>query len=309
MRRPLALTKFASPLRYPGGKFKLARFVAAVLAANNCLDGNYVEPYAGGASVALSLLYLEYVSRVYLNDLNRQLYAFWEAVLNQPEALCKMVSDTKLSIDEWRRQRDTHLRPSSHSQLEIAFSTLFLNRTNRSGIIKTGGVIGGLRQKGSWRLDARFNRAAIIQRILMAARYSNRITIHNLDASAYLSTVVSKLPSKSFLYLDPPYYVKGSGLYEDHYGPTDHRQIAAKIQAYSTHKWMVSYDNAPEIRAVYRDRRSLTYGLSYSASKVYTGAENMYFCDEMALPNRKVIASLVPGFSMLRIPRRRNTRP
>ena len=60
--------RILSPLRYPGGKSRITDFVKQIIKDNNLLDGVYVEPYAGGAAVALSLLMDEYVSSIIIND-------------------------------------------------------------------------------------------------------------------------------------------------------------------------------------------------------------------------------------------------
>lgn len=67
---------YCSPLRYPGGKGKVADYFKQIFRDNSLYDGVYVEPYAGGASVALSLLFNEYVSKIIINDIDRSIFAF-----------------------------------------------------------------------------------------------------------------------------------------------------------------------------------------------------------------------------------------
>src|SRR5713101_893183 len=176
------MNRYLSPLRYPGGKAKLANFVKLLLRTNHLCDGHYVEPYAGGASVALALLMGEYVTQVHINDLDLSVFAFWHSVLNETEALCRRIRDTRLSVAEWRRQRTIQRCAGQVGLLDLGFSTLFLNRTNRSGIISSGGVIGGLAQDGEWRLDVRFPRAGLVARIEAIASYRDRISLYNADA-------------------------------------------------------------------------------------------------------------------------------
>ena len=96
--------QFLTPLRYPGGKGRLTQCVADLMAANDLVGGHYLEPFAGGAGVALSLLALEYASHVHINDLNRSVHAFWQSVLREPEELCSLISRTRVSMGNWFRE-------------------------------------------------------------------------------------------------------------------------------------------------------------------------------------------------------------
>jgi DNA adenine methylase len=273
---------FTSPLRYPGGKSILADFFKLVIRKNKLLDGHYAEVYAGGAGLAWPLLFGEYVQRVYINDLNKSVYAFWSAALYHTEEFCRLVHNTPVTIEEWRRQRAIQLEPSKHTQMELAFSTFFLNRTNRSGII-SGGVIGGKAQSGKWRLDARFNKDDLTTRIQRLARYADRVSLYNLDAAVFMSDVLPKLPLRTLVYMDPPYFAKGNGLYEDRYTPNDHATIASLV-AIIKQPWIVSYDDVPQIKDLYRGYRKLTYSISYSAQLRYSGAEVMFFSPTLVIP-------------------------
>lgn len=276
--------RYVTPLRYPGGKARLAPFVKALLQYNNLGDAHYVEPYAGGASVALALLVGEYVTHIYVNDLDRSVYAFWHSVLNEPDALCRQICKAKLSVSEWRRQRAVQERAHGVSLLELGFSTFYLNRTNRSGIICSGGIIGGFEQAGKWKLDARFYRDELIRRIETIADYRDRISLYNCDAGDLLRFLLPVLPSKSLLYLDPPYYVKGKRrLYANSYAHDDHVRIAALL-AGARHPWLVSYDDVPEIRALYNKFRYRRYRLPYTAAARYEGSEIIFFSDDLAVP-------------------------
>lgn len=241
-----------------------------------------MEPYAGGASVALSLLFEEYASDIHINDLNRGVYAFWAAVLDQTEELCGRIAGAEMSMAEWQRQRAV-LRAAAPDPLDLAFATFFLNRTNRSGIID-GGVIGGQQQTGEWKLDARFNKPTLIQRIQKIARFRSRITLTRINAAEYLRSTVPALPAASFLYLDPPYYVQGSGLYETAYERKDHVEIA-RLVAKLRRPWMVSYDATAEIVGLYAAYEPLVYGLSYSAQDRYRGREVIFLRPDLEQPD------------------------
>jgi DNA adenine methylase len=272
---------FPSPLRYPGGKRKLSGFIKLLMLGNGLVGREYVEPYAGGASVALSLLYEDYASHIHINDLNRSVFAFWAEVLADPESLCRRVREVAVTVEEWHRQRAVQSK-SGASRADLAFSTLFLNRTSRSGIIG-GGVIGGLKQTGKWKIDARFNRADLVRRIQKVARHRTRITLSQLDAAEYISESLPAI-ADAFVYLDPPYFTKGEGLYQNFYEGSDHAEIAALVKGISQ-PWVVSYDAAPEILRLYESHASLAYGLRYSAQERYEGTEVMFFHPDLQAPD------------------------
>jgi len=280
--------KFFTPLRYPGGKGKLSYYVKSIIESNNLLDGHYVEPFAGGAGVALELLFHEYVNQIHINDLDPAVYAFWSACVNKTEELCKLISDTPVTIDTWERQREL-LRNEDNSveTLELAFATFFLNRTNRSGILKAG-VIGGRAQAGKWKLDVRFNKEDLIKRIEMIANYRNRINIYNLDTVDLLNTLPQTLPKNTLVYLDPPYYVKGQGLYRNFYEHKDHVEIKSILDTITEIPWIVSYDNVGQISNIYSDYRTKVFDLQYTAQTKRVASEIMIFSDSVSIPDTQL---------------------
>jgi DNA adenine methylase len=275
---------FTSPLRYPGGKGMLANFVKLVLIKNKLLDGHYAEVYAGAAGIAWSLLFDEFVAHVHINDLDQAVYSFWCAVLDEPDALCRLIYNTPITMEQWHIQKRVQAEVASHTSLELGFSTFFLNRTNWSGII-WGGVIGGKSQAGSWTLDARFNRKDLIARIQRIARYKQRISLYKCDGADFIRQILPQLPKRALIYLDPPYYVKGEGLYTHHYVHDNHAEIARLVAGNIEQPWVVSYDSAPQVIRLYQAYRSRTYDLSYSAQNRYSGSEVMFFANQLAIPD------------------------
>lgn len=276
------MSAFYSPLRYPGGKTKLADYVKAVLRVNKLLDGTYAEPYAGGCSIALELVIQEFVRHIHINDIDRSIWSFWHSVLNETDALCARINDTPVNLETWTRMREIQANKQQEESLDLGFSTFFLNRTNRSGIISAG-VIGGKNQNGNYKIDARYSKEELISRIKLIADHKSRISLHQLDAKKFLSDVVATLPEKTLVYLDPPYYVKGGDLYTHHYGHDDHKGIAACVDNIAQ-QWMVSYDDAPAIREFYSKYTRLTYSLSYSAQKRYRGTEVLFLGPNLISP-------------------------
>jgi DNA adenine methylase len=275
---------YFTPLRYPGGKAKLAPFVKSLLKQNRLLDGEYVEPYAGGAAIAMELLLHEYVSRIHINDVSKPLHAFWKSVLNHTEELCRLVRKTPLTVAQWDKQKRILDHADDHDDLEIGFAFFFLNRTNRSGILN-GGIIGGRDQTGPWKIDARYNARELANRIESIARFRHRIKLTRQDAAKFLKAGSSVWPKETLIYLDPPYFVKGRDLYYDYYEPSDHANVAELIQTgIDRQRWIVSYDNVPTIRELYKRVRSVVYDIGYSARRASQGSEVMFFCDGLDVP-------------------------
>jgi DNA adenine methylase len=284
------MSRYNTPLRYPGGKQKLTPFVREVIVENDLLGGHYAEPYAGGAGVAIELLLSGVVSHIHLNDACERVYAFWRSVMRQPDRLCSLIAGASLTVDEWLRQREIYRSPSQHDQLTVGFSTFYLNRCNRSGIL-SGGLIGGLEQTGKWKIDARFTRNELIRRVEAIAARRKDITVRNLDAELYIAEYLPHLPANTLVYFDPPYFRKADRLYDNHYAPTDHQRIASAIQ-YVELPWMVSYDSAPEIARYYAKRRKFRYDLQYNAKDAYKGEELIIFSDQVQVPATSAIATI-----------------
>lgn len=292
------MSRYRTPLRYPGGKQKLAPFIWEVLEANRLCGGHYAEPYAGGAGVAMELLLEGRVAHVHLNDSSRAIYAFWHSVLHQTQALCRRIKAASLTVTEWRRQKEILSRPSEFDLLDLGFSLFFLNRCNRSGI-PSGGLIGGLDQKGKWKMDARFPRNELITRIEAIAARKRSITLKNLDAEEFIRNEITSLPRKSLVYCDPPYFRQASRLYLNHYKPADHARIAKVIQRHLRRPWIVSYDSVPEIIEFYAGQRSFLYDLQYNAAKAYKGKEVFVFSERLVLPDRSILPSIDQALKQL----------
>lgn len=280
--------KLYSPLRYPGGKAPFAPFIANVMEKNDLIGGHYLEPYAGGAGVALELLFKDQASHIHINDADPAIYAFWLAVTNHSDELLSLLESTPITMEEWFRWRLVLRDESEASIVEKGFATLFLNRTNRSGILKAG-VIGGKNQDGTYKLDARFKKEVVAARIEAVAKRAHRISVYCEDSLQLLKRCTEFLPKQSLIYLDPPYYVKGKGLYRNYYEHDDHVAIAQKLQQKGFKwPWVVSYDNAEEICVMYQMSQSRSYGLNYTAQRRYVGNEVMFFSRDIVVPDESL---------------------
>lgn len=259
-----------TPLRYPGGKSQLSPLVIDILRANNLLYGEYAEVYAGGAGIAWHLLVNNYVSNVYLNDLDPSIYAFWHSVINDTDGLCSLIESTPVTVEEWHKQRLVQ-KDNDKSILLRGFSTLFLNRTNRSGIIR-GGVIGGINQEGNYKIDCRFNKSDLVRKIRRIANHKDRIHLYNYDAVDFIKKIIPKLSEKALVNLDPPYFTKGPGLYTNFYSNDDHVNLSKEINSIQRY-WMVTYDDVDELRQLYAHYPMFKSQLNYSAQVKRVGTE------------------------------------
>jgi len=237
---------------------------------------SYAEPYAGGAGLALRLLLEGYVDHIHLNDFDSSIYAFWKTVIERPDDFCDWINEVPVNVESWR-----HYKALQHSSnlFELAQSTFYLNRTNVSGVLK-GGIIGGFEQRGKYKINARFNKADLVRRVLRVAQMKSRITLSNLDGIAFIKNLNRK-KEDVFIYLDPPYYVKGADLYMNAYKDKDHQELSKYVRRMKK-QWMVSYDDQDFILNLYKGERSIRYRLSQSTSN-RTGDEVLIFSEAIEI--------------------------
>lgn len=265
-----------SPLRYPGGKNKLSAFIANICVENG-INGHYVEPYSGGASVALFLLLEGFVKKITINDKDRSIYAFWHSVLHKTDELCSRIEETEITVAEWQNQKEVQRNKEKANLLDLGFSTFFLNRTNRSGII-TGGIIGGVEQRGDYPIDCRFNKKELIQRIKKIASRKKDIRLYKKDALELIDKIqMEAKDSNVIFYFDPPYYYKASSLYMNHYKDENHKIVSEKIKSIRNIRWIVSYDNVDEIKELYSDCEKKEYSFKHTAHSARIGKEILFF--------------------------------
>lgn len=270
-----------TPLRYPGGKTQLAPFVSELLTANDLLQCVYCEPFAGGAGIACRLLVNGTIAEAWINDIDPAIYAFWHSVLNSTEQLCERIENAQIDIAEWHHQRYIHAEERTNL-LDLGFATLFLNRTNRSGILK-GGVIGGLQQTGKYSIDCRFNKDDLIRKIKRIALYRDQIHLTCIDARQYIGYELKKLPQHALVNIDPPYYRAGPDLYTNAYQHKDHLALAKAVTKLSN-RWMLTYDDAPEICSMYSGLTQYRKTLTYYAQVKRSAAELLVLSENLTPP-------------------------
>lgn len=275
--------KTSSPLRYPGGKSAMSGLLRQIRRANGLGTHEIAEPFAGGAGASLSLLFREETPKIHLNDADPAIHDFWWTIIHRPEPFLSMVDTVSVDIDEWRYQRDVYRTGGKVSRLRRGFSAFFLNRCNRSGIIMNGGPIGGVEQKGPWKLDARFNKSELRRRCEKVAEYRERISISGEDGIQFLSRLD---PSSVLFFIDPPYFVKGSLLYLNLLDADYHAILATRLRSMPDAAWVVTYDDCEEIRSLYDGWANIRpFALRYVAAERRGGKEILITPKWMVLPD------------------------
>lgn len=279
-----------SPLRYPGGKSQLKNFIVELLKDNNLKNVTYIEPFAGGGGLALSLLYSGDVDKIIINDFDISIWSIWKSIISYPSDFINLINSTDITVEEWKNQKNIYLelkkekidKRVKEQVLKLAFATFFLNRTNRSGIIK-GGLIGGNDQNSKDKIDCRFNKKKLIEKVKKISSYSSSIRLYNLDAEIFMEKVIFfENPNKSFVFFDPPYYKKGPNLYSDFYNHENHVSLGTKVQSNNlTCNWITTYDCCEEIKHIYSNSFGIEYTLNYSLSIKKRANELMYFSKKL----------------------------
>lgn len=276
-----------SPLRYPGGKALMTPFLIDLFRLNGLENVVYAEPYVGGAGAAINLLLGNHVNNIIINDANIGIYSFWHYLLTEPERFIQVIQEIPVTLAEWHHQKEV-LKKTTEPTFDLGVATFFLSRTNRSGVIK-GGPIGGTtsehQQQAKYKIDCRFNKSSLLPRLRRIVQERERITVYNLDALDFLRIT----EAHTFVYLDPPYYVKGKSLYMDHYRENDHQQLANYLLDEAAFPWLLSYDDTPNIREKYQALDLYRFSLNYTVSEKRMGYELLTHSANLTFPEHPII--------------------
>ncbi|NIG55031.1 DNA adenine methylase [Chitinophaga sp. Cy-1792] len=277
-----------TPLRYPGGKTLMSSFIKDVLNCNGMTGSLYAEPYAGGAGAAINLLLEGSVDRIAINDASIGIYSFWQYIISDTKRFIKKIGETPINLEQWQIQRQI-FKKSEAPSFELAFATFFLSRTNRSGILAAG-PIGGQspegQEKANYKIDCRFNKDFLIEKINCISKFSNKIAVSNLDALAFLKKIKT---TNALVYLDPPYYKQGKALYLDYYKHESHVELSNYLKKNQMYKWILSYDNVQEVRELYSEFNLYSFDLCYTAHEVKNGSELLTHSMDLIMPFPLVI--------------------
>lgn len=282
--------RFISPRRYPGGKGRLAPYISTLMSWQDPLPEVDAEPFAGGAGVALKLLVDHEVESIHINDLNPGQAAFWRSIFENSGQFAELIDGEPVDLDAWARWRAVYEAPAGHDDMTLGFATFFLNRTNRSGIL-TARPIGGLEQTGTWKIDARFNRADLARRVRFLGKFSDRVLVTELDARAMIGSLDEAASARYFLYVDPPYLVQGDQLYMNGLSADDHQEVADALSETSA-RWLLTYDADARVTAtLYATHRCLEFDIQHNAHRHHLGQEYAVFSPSVIVPDDTVVMS------------------
>ena len=281
---------YYSPLRYPGGKGKLASFMEYMIDQLGHQGGTYIEPFAGGAGIAMELLLRNVVSRIVINDYDKAVWSFWKAILTETDRFVEEIRTVPLTVDEWQKQHEILVTQNDKYSFELGFAAFYLNRTNRSGIIK-GGVIGGQEQAKDWKMDVRFKREELVTRIQRIAARKKDIKLYNKDVNSFIKNYVPLYEENALIYFDPPYFRKGQQLYMNFFNYKDHVRIEQEIREHVNSDWIITYDYEPQIEEIYHNYNLRLYDLNYSVSTKRKANELMIFKDGIFIPSDEELNS------------------
>lgn len=268
---------------------------------NNMEHVVYAEPYAGGVGAGINLLLLNEIEKLVINDANKGVYSFWKAVIEESDRLIETINATPVNLEEWRRQKAI-INQDGEPSFELGFATLFLSRTNRSGILNAGPIGGGTQEsqdRATYKMDCRFHKERIIEQIQAIAAHRGQIRVHNEDAMDFLRGLHG---DNLFVYLDPPYYEQGKALYLSYYKPDDHKRLADYLCGEAPFRWVLSYDNVAPIREMYAGQDCYSFELNYSATDKKKGSEFITHSENVQFPaNLEIRRTHSKNIKILRI--------
>lgn len=247
-------SQLISPLRYPGSKRRLVSIIEEALKINHLQPEFYVEPFVGGGSVALYLLQHQLVDKVILIDRDPWVTSFWQTVFFDTDWLLDQIETVPITLDNWSAFK--HSNPKETR--EQALACLFLNRTSFSGILeKHVGPLGGKNQTSPYKIDCRFHRPSLIQRIQEISNYKDRVYgIWNLDWLEAMQRIEKEqergIISKDsiFYYLDPPFFEAADKLYRFYFDQPEHEALRDYLEKLRS-PWILSYDFTEKVNELY----------------------------------------------------------
>ena len=265
-RRPS--TQACSPFRYPGGKGFLTDLLRQKIMEMSGPNRGYAEPFCGGAGAAINLLLDGDVDQIFLNDLDPRVYSAWVALVTETDRFLERLDKVEVTVEEWQNQKSAATNHSHGYNFDAGFATYFLNRTSRAGIVVGSGPIGGYAQAGHWKIDARFYRGTMMERIKVIGAQQGKIFLTNSPAEEFLQKFKdSGNADNTFVFIDPPYFEIGSRLYLDGMGENGHETLAEKLKNGLAVNWLMTYDDHPEIRKLYKDFNITELEVLYSLQR------------------------------------------
>lgn len=290
--------RYVSPLRYPGGKARMAAWLDGVFNAQlGFMDIEvWIEPFAGGAGAGLTLLEREAVGEVWLVERNPALAAFWRCVALQPEALADRVRAMVPTVAGWEEAREVVAAAwageAAGDDLAVGLAAFLVNRCSRSGMVAPrAGVMGGRRQDGDYSISSRFNADSLADRILAIGEHAHRLRVYEGDGISYIEDLADcGFADEVVVFADPPYIGVGNRLYQAGLPLAEHHRLAAALRGCPA-RWLLTYDAHPQVLASYDGFRVARYTLPHQNHTRKIGHEYLVLSDNLWLPTDDPVAA------------------
>lgn len=230
---------FKSPLRYPGGKSRVAKKISNLIPEFD----EYREPFLGGGSVFIYQKQL-FPDRIFwINDVYFELFNFWKISQKDIVSLVEKVLHLKAKFQNGKDlHRYLNFNQSKFTNLEKAASFFIFNRITFSGTTLSGGYSESA-------FLGRFTKSSI-ERLKPLDTILEDAQITNFD----YKNLVNRSGKNVFIYLDPPYFsAKESKLYGKRgnlHSNFDHKEFA-KVMKGCKHKWLITLDDCVYIRELF----------------------------------------------------------
>lgn len=238
--RPINVASVAklSPFRYPGGKTWLVPYVRNWLLSRKNKPARFVEPFAGGGIVSLTVAFEELAGQTVMCELDESIAAVWRVVLN---GHADWLSDKILNFDLTAKNVHEVLGSKPRALHEMAFQTILRNRVQRGGIMAPG---AGLVKEGEdgRGLASRWYPETLASRIRAINARKHRVNFIQGDGFKLLDEYRSD--QDTVFFIDPPYTIAAKRLY--HYWQIDHRELFARLSKVRG-DFLITYDNTPEV--------------------------------------------------------------
>ena len=265
--------------RYAGGKSKLRELIIQRLVDIGkpcCLE--YREPFFGGGSVGLNYfrhrdkygkLFVSRpnFSRLWINDRDYGISCLWTSVIKYPQELCAKVRAFTPSVEAFYDIKNELLSlvHASEDVVDIGFRKLAIHQISYSGLgTMSGGPLGGASQQSKYGIGCRWSPEYICKQIMKIHYEFSHLTVHSEKCTDYdFQDLITDTSVPALLYLDPPYYVKGNVLYQEKFSCEDHTRLATLLHE-TKHCWLLSYDDCPEIRELYKWAHLESVDVNYS---------------------------------------------
>ncbi len=293
MNATIASRRYLSPLRYPGGKARMAGWLSAMVDLQvGWLDADVlVEPFAGGLGAGLALLDQRMVSEVWFCEANDALRALWQAILDDLEEVAGRVAKLgTVTLRDYDAAVDLIGHPGEATQIDVAVAALLVNRCSRSGMVSPRvGPIGGRHQQGRWKINDRFDPAGIAARLRLLAPLTGRMRLLGEDGIECIEQLDGEagVEDEVMLFVDPPYLGQGQRLYRHGGDENMHHRLAEALRS-TPARWALTYDDHPAAFELYEGFRKGRYSWRQTANRARSDAELLIVSDSLVVPDTRI---------------------